>query len=39
MVLLREDVEDMMQWELLQVRFANRQAPCLNMFTTTKHTD
>jgi hypothetical protein len=39
MVFLRKEVEDVMQWERLQVRFANRQAPCLNMFTMTRHTD
>ena len=37
---LREEAEDVIQWELLQVRLANRIAPCLNMlFIMTRHTD
>jgi len=40
MVFLREKAEDVMQWEPLQVRLANRKAPCLNMiFVVTRHTD
>ena len=40
MVFLRQEVEDVIQWELLQVRLANRKAPCLNIvFIMTRDTD
>jgi len=40
MVFLREEAENVVQWELLQVRLANCKAPCLNMlFIMMRRTD